>query len=336
RLQLVFNTFARSFFADRDRMSMAELVKSFHFYYLSHDHGLLYDYPAGTYEDTVLAPLRAYMEQRQVSIELGRACTQIEPRAQGGYDVDGEAFDYVVLATSALGAQAIFQSSPGLRSAGPQLAAQIERLRPGQRYAVLRLWTSRDLRSGLPVFVSTERVRVLDSVTQCHRISEHAAAFARAQRGGAVLELHSYALPDDLADCDVRSAFMADLHHYFPELIGARTVHELLTIRRDFTAFHVGSDATRPSTACELEGLYLAGDWVKLPMPAMLMEAAYTSGLMATNLVLQREGLRTHPVHTVPLRGLLVDVRRRKLERAQRSEALRVSERGPTRARGGP
>src|SRR5690606_15782541 len=48
-LRLVFNTFARAFFADEDRLSTAELVKSFHFYYLSHDRGLLYDYLEGDY-----------------------------------------------------------------------------------------------------------------------------------------------------------------------------------------------------------------------------------------------------------------------------------------------
>ncbi len=319
RLQLVFNTFARSFFADRDRMSMAELVKSFHFYYLSHDHGLLYDYPAGSYEEKVLAPLRAYMEQREVSIQLGRGCAQIEPRAQGGYLADDEVFDYVVLATSAVAATSIVRASPRLSASAPKLAGQLETLRPGQRYAVLRLWITRALRPGLPVFVSMERRRILDSVTQCHRISDDARAFTRTHAGGAVLELHSYALPEELQDAEVQSAFMADLLHYFPELHGQRIVHELLTVRRDFTAFHVGAAAQRPGTECELAGFFVAGDWVKLPCPAMLMEAAYTSGLLATNLILRREGLRTYPVHTVPLRGLLADVRQRKLERRSRA-----------------
>ena len=55
----------------------------------------------------------------------------------------------------------------------------------------------------------------------------------------------------------------------------------------------------------EIPGLFLAGDWVKLPIPAMLMEAACSSGLMASNGILHSEGLAEDPVYTVPVRGLL-------------------------------
>jgi hypothetical protein len=37
----------------------------------------------------------------------------------------------------------------------------------------------------------------------------------------------------------------------------------------------------------------------------MLMEAAVTSSLLATNAVLATHGLRPYPVRTVPVRGLL-------------------------------
>ena len=36
-LRLVFNTFARAFFADDELLSTADIVKSFHFYFLSND-----------------------------------------------------------------------------------------------------------------------------------------------------------------------------------------------------------------------------------------------------------------------------------------------------------
>ena len=71
------------------------------------------------------------------------------------------------------------------------------------------------------------------------------------------------------------------------------------------TAFHTGLFANRPEVDNGVEGLYLAGDWVKLPYPAMLMEAACMSGLLSANAILRRHGLREEPVYTVPLRGLL-------------------------------
>lgn len=337
RLRLVFNTFARSFFAQEDRLSMAELVKSFHFYYLSHDRGLLYDYLAGDYQRTLLDPIRAYMEQRRVQIVLGQACGAIAPLPEGGFLVEGERFDHVIVATSSAGARALLEVSPALRAAAPGLAARVRAQAPGQRYAVWRLWIDRDVRAALPVFVSTERLEILDAVALCHRVdpSQRAAP-------GAVLELHCYALPDALDEARVREAFLRELLHYFPELAGFRVRHERLQVRADFTAFHVGMGARRPETCTELPGLYLAGDWVRLPCPAMLMEAAYTSSLLATNAILGAEGLRPYPVLSVPLRGLLAGVRRRKSRRrrplrspnpASAGGAARAAARAPRRRR---
>jgi isorenieratene synthase len=305
KLRLVFNTFARAFFADDDRLSMAELIKSFHFYYLSHDHGLIYEYPAGDYQQTVLRPFRAYMEARGVEIRLGHTCSTLQVDARGGLQVDGESFDHVVLATTSQGARGIVEASPTLREAAPETSERLLAQRSSQRYAVLRLWIDRDVREGLPVFVSTQRRQVLDSVTFYHRITDAGRRHHLASGGGAVLELHCYAVPDDLDDAAVARSLEQELLHYFPELRGFRARHQVLQVRDDFTAFHIGMAATRPETATEVPGLHLAGDWVKLPCPAMLMEAAATSSLLATNAVLAAHGLRPYPVWTVPTRGLL-------------------------------
>ncbi len=303
KLRLVFNTFARAFFADEARMSMAELVKSFHFFYLSHDHGLLYDYPRGDYQQTVLAPLRRYLEHHGVDIQLGRGVEALR-RSGTGFEVDGERFDYVVLATNSVGASRIAATSPELSTESPRLARELSALRPSQRYAVLRLWLDRELRDDIPVFVATERERVLDAVTAYHRITAQARSWAAAH-AGSVLELHSYAVPDDVPDEAVAPLLFEELLRFFPELAGARITHRHLQLNANFTAFHVGMARERPSTETDVSGLYLAGDWVKLPIPAMLMEAAYSSGLYAANAILAREGLRTHPVFSVPRRGLL-------------------------------
>ena len=55
----------------------------------------------------------------------------------------------------------------------------------------------------------------------------------------------------------------------------------------------------------EVENLFLAGDWVKLENPAMLMEAATTSAIYAANSIFRNEGLKEEPVLSVPLKGLL-------------------------------
>ncbi len=43
KMRLMFTTFSRAFFSEPHLISMAELIKSFHFYFLSNDHGLIYD-----------------------------------------------------------------------------------------------------------------------------------------------------------------------------------------------------------------------------------------------------------------------------------------------------
>jgi isorenieratene synthase len=303
-LRLVFNAFARAFFADARRLSMAELIKSFHAFYLSHDHGLIYDYPDGNYADTILAPIRSRLEACGARIRLGTAVEQIARDADAGLRVDGQRADYVVLAADAAAARRILERSPVLDEA-PALREQIAHLRSGQRYAMWRLWLDRDSDRPLPVFVSTEKLRVLDSVSAYHRIDRAAADWAR-RHGGGVFELHCYALPDDVVgEDDVRRHFLDELHFYFPELQGARIRHQHLQIRDDFTAFHVGLARHRPSVESGVAGLHLAGDWVALPCPAMLMEAACTAGVLAANAVLAREGLQALPVYTVPPRGML-------------------------------
>jgi isorenieratene synthase len=303
-LRLLFSTFARAFFADERRLSMAELLKSFHVFYLSHDCGLIYDYPSADYAGSILAPLERRLAACGARIRLATAVERIDRDSGGALCIGGECFDRVVLAANAAAARDILERSPVLDEA-PALRQGLTSLRSGQRYAVWRLWLDRDGGRSLPVFVSTEKIRVLDSISAYHRIERESADWAR-RHGGGVFELHSYALPDDLIDeADIRRHFLAELRHYLPELEAAHIVHEYLQVRGDFTAYHVGLGRHRPATESGVPGLVLAGDWVRLPCPAMLMEAACTAGLMAANAVLAGEGLRAFPIYTVPPRGIL-------------------------------
>ena len=303
-LERVFTTFSRAFFADAERLSVAELVKSFHFYYLSHDHGLLYDYPAADYRGAVLDPIRQHLERHGVDIRLDTPVERLELDGER-FVLGDESYDYAVLATPAMVARRIVEASPELEDRAPRLSAQLGKMRRNQRYAVLRVWVDRDIREQIPVFVSTDRLEVLDAVAVYHRITDEARLWAR-EHAGAVLELHCYAVPDALdSDEAVRRALLEELPVFFPELTGMTVVEEALQVRDDFTALHVGMAADRPTPETDLANLFLAGDWVKLPFPAMLMEAAYSAGLVSANAILAREGLRQNAVHSVPLRGLL-------------------------------
>ena len=84
----------------------------------------------------------------------------------------------------------------------------------------------------------------------------------------------------------------------------AQIRYEHLQVRDDFTAFHTNLFKDRAAHSTGIEGLYLAGDWVKLPVPAMLMEASATSAIYAVNEILRNERLQEEPVYSVPLKGI--------------------------------
>lgn len=304
-LLLVFNTFARAFFADADRISMAELVKSFHFYYLSHDHGLEYDYLAGRYHHDLLEPLRERLVAQGVRIRSGEPVARIDGEP-GALAVHGERFDDVVLAADVPGTRAIVEASP---LGDERLREAVAGLRAGQRYSVVRVWMEGAVPDAtLPVFVITERVRVLDAVTMLHRIEEESEAWAERHHG-CVLELHCYAVPDDLPDDAIVGCMLEELVAVLPGLAAGRVARHHAQVKADFAAFHVGMHAARPGVRSPVPGIWFAGDWVALPFPAMLMEAAYSSGLLVANAILEQAGLQGFEVHSVPPRGLLTVLR---------------------------
>lgn len=300
RLKLAFDTFARAFFAEDDKLSLAELLKSFHFYYLSHDGGLIYDYPDRDYHPAFLAPMQAELSKHGATIRVSTPVKSLV-FGEGAFTVNGERFDKVIVSTDVVGANAIVTRAEGLPA---PLVSRFEKLRPGQRYAVLRLWVDREPRKDIPVFVITDREKVLDAVTVYHRLEQESAAWVK-EHGGGVLELHCYAVPEAMSEAEVREALLSELSAFFPELAGMVIHHEHYQLNRNFTAFHVGMYKDRPEVESGVPGLYFAGDWVKLPFPAMLLEAACASGLWAANAVLREEGLREAQVVSVPLKGLM-------------------------------
>jgi isorenieratene synthase len=303
-LKMIFNTFSRAFFAEADRMSMAELIKSFHFYYLSHDHGLIYDYLDDDYTHTLLNPIQSYIEERGGTVSISTPVAELEREGEQ-WRVNGELFDSVVLAADVAGAKALVEQSESVKKQYPQWHQQICKQHPSQRYSVLRLWVDRDVDEALSPFFITEKVNVLDAVSVYHRLEKSSREWVE-KNGGAILELHCYAVPDALPDDEaIRDGLLEEFYTYFPDMRGMTIHHEHLQVRRDFAAFHTGMWKERPSFDTGVPGMYLAGDWVKMPIPAMLMEGAAVSGLLSANAMFRSDGLQEEPVYSVPEKGLL-------------------------------
>jgi len=304
KMRLMFTTFSRAFFAEPHLISMAELIKSFHFYFLSNDHGLIYDVLDDDFEISLWQPIVRYLEYFNSRIQTNSMVDKITLKDDNKFILKDKEYNYVVLGTDIPGTQKIIANSEQIQKSHSKFAKQISKQKISQKYAVLRVWIDKNTDRKLPFFIFTDALEILDSVTIYHQMEKTSAEWVN-KNGGGIFELHSYALPAGWDDHEViREQFLKEFEIYFPELNGYKIQHEYLQVREDFTAFHTNLYTNRPGPVTEIPGLYLCGDWIKLPTPAMLMEAATTSAIYAVNDILKEENLQEEPIYSVPTRGL--------------------------------
>lgn len=319
-LRLTFNSFSRAFFAPPDRMSMAELLKSFHFFFLGHDGGLLYDHPDRDYQSALIGPILRQLDAAKAKTHLKHQVTGLEAlsqgirvQVQGPKDVSTQVFDDVIVACDIKGLKGVLTASPQLCKDYPEACDRLQHLECSGSYAVWRIWLDQAAPSHfgsegrpLPNFVITDQKKVLDSISFYDRFERGSQAWVQSREGEAcVLELHSYHLSEDYREHEAcKKALWEDFTDYFPALKNAQILHEEFALNNDFPAFFVGQHAFRPQIEGEIPHLYFAGDWVCLPYPAMLMEAATMSGILAANAILDRLGCQIHPVESIPPRGI--------------------------------
>lgn len=302
QMKLMFTTFSRAFFSEPHLISMAELIKSFHFYFLSNNHGLIYDVLNDDFEKTLWNPAVKYLNNYKTKLKLNTPIDSIEKK-ENKFLVNNDEFDYLIIASDIKGTKKIVNNSQYIKSNHPDFFSQIIQQKQSQRYAVLRIWIDKDIRKDVPFFIFTDALKILDSVTVYHRMEKTSEEWVN-KNGGGIFEMHSYALPDDFPESEVRDQFLKEFEDYFPEIKNYEILYEYLQVKDDFTAFHTNLSDNRPEFKTQIENLYLAGDWVKLDCPAMLMEAATTSALYCVNDILSSEGLSQEPIFSVPLKGI--------------------------------
>lgn len=302
KMQLVFNSFARAFFAQPENMSMAELMKGFHFYFLSNDKGIVYDVLDSDFQNSFLDYCITYLEKNKAQIHLNTPVKELS-YSNNKFMVNGKEFDYCVVGTDVNGTKKIFENAKGFEKF-PTLNQQTQGLRNSGDYAVLRLWTDKfEQDKSLPFFIFTDRLKCLDSITLYHRMEKESTAWSEENNGG-IFELHSYAVPEGMDKETCYKELLHELYHYFPELKDMEIKHEYYQFRNDFSAFYPGLHENRPTVKTEVEGLYFAGDWVKMDNCSMLMEGAFVSGALAANYILSQEGLQEKQLVQVPTKGI--------------------------------
>lgn len=306
----VFKVFGHSFFSDSATVSAAEIVKNFHFFFFANPEGLLFRYSRRDFAETLWTPLRRHLESLGGTVATGCEVTSLEPR-DGGFavrvrDAGGEstlAADRVVLAADVPALKRIAAASPAL---APAFASAVAAIADPQPYAVLRLWGDRDCRAERAAFTSLFGYEPLDSISVYHRMEEGSRDWV-ARHGGGVFELHAYTPPAAAAREPDRleEMLLAQLRRAFPELDGMSIRHRYRQVRWDFPGYPVGKGGSQPGTTTAVPGLFLAGDFVRLDVPAALMEGAVVSGVAAANAILVADGLAPEPIWSVPRRGVL-------------------------------
>lgn len=304
KMQLVFATFARAFFSSPDKISLAELMKGFHFYFLGNEQGLIYEVLNDDFSRTFLQPCEDYLLKNKATIYKNTPIDVVE-KTGNGFLVNHKNYDYCVLACDVPHVKRIVKNSSSLRSSA-QFHRNVQQLEASGRYAVWRIWTDRFTeQNNLPFFIFTERLKCLDSITLYHQMEKTSQQWSEENNGG-IYELHSYALPEQYKEeASIKKILLEELFHYFPELKDCKIRHEYFQLKDDFPCFGKNKHAQRPTVRTDIENLYLAGDWVRMNNPSMLMEAAYTSGAIAANEILSNENLQENQLYAVPSKGIL-------------------------------
>jgi isorenieratene synthase len=212
--------------------------------------------------------------------------------------------DYYVFATDVPGVQHLFTLCEG--EVEQQVHHQIEQLAIADPFAVARFWFDRDFDWEHSNFTSLSGYQLTDSITLYHRIQDQFIAWHQ-KTGGSVVELHAYCykekeFPNQQA---LLTIFEQELYEIVPSLKEAKMLHRELVNQKNFSGYPPGSYATRPETRTSVSNLIFAGDWVKMPFPCGLMERAISSGLLAANEILHREGLQRRSLFSVNPEGIL-------------------------------
>jgi isorenieratene synthase len=212
--------------------------------------------------------------------------------------------DYYVIATDVPGVQQLFHRIHG--DVNPTVRSQIAKLNIADPFAVCRFWFDRDFTWPHSNFTSLSGYQLTDSITLYHRIQTQFIQWSQ-KTGGSVVELHAYCYKEKEFPTQeaLLTTFEQELYEIVPELREAKVLHRELVNQHNFSGYPPHSYADRPETRTEVNNLVFAGDWVKMPFPCGLMERAVSSGLLAANEILHREGLQRRSLLSVNPEGLL-------------------------------
>ena len=294
--------FARSFFAHPDDFAAGELVAMFHSYFTGSAEGLLFDVPRDDYDTSLWAPLGRYLAGLGVEVVTSETVTGVTEGPDGrlavGLGSGGQReVSGLVLATD-LGTTRRLVTGSSVFPA--DYAERIAATRNAPPFAVWRLWLDRRVDGERPPFLGTSGFGPLDNISVLERFEDGARRWSE-RAGGSVVELHAYALPPGATEEAVKAELLHQLHVLYPETAGAVLTADEWLLSEDCPLAGTAPWQLRPEVATPDPRVVLAGDGIRCDYPVALMERAATTGWLAANRLLEREGVTGHDLWTVPM-----------------------------------
>jgi len=263
-------------------------------------HGAVFDKEGRVLKGPATKDLQRYQVLQQQTDKLQLAAAQNSPM-QTPETIKA---DYYVFATDVPGVKQLFNCATG--EVDQKVRSQVDKLAVADPFAVCRFWFDSDFDWQHSNFTSLSGYKLTDSITLYHRIQEQFIDWAK-KTGGSVVELHAYCYKekDFPTQQAILTTFEQELYEIVPQLKQANILHRELVNQKNFAGYPPNSYAFRPETSTEIANLLFAGDWVKMPFPSGLMERAVSSGLLAANEILHRQGLQRRSLFSVNPQGLL-------------------------------
>ena len=257
-------------------------------------HGAVYDKNGKVQKEPAQKGLAYYkvIEKDDNSVEL------VSQKAEGNINAETLKADYFVIATDVPGIRHLWTKIEGEKN--DILTQKIEQLAVADPFAVARFWFDNNFEWEHSNFTSLSGYDLTDSITLYHRIQTQFIEWSK-KTGGSVVELHAYCYKEkDFPTQEILlKTFEKELYEVVPQLSKANLLHKELVNQKNFSGYPPNSYENRPESVTEIDNLFFAGDWVKMPFPCGLMERAVSSGLLAANAILEKEGLQRRTLLTV-------------------------------------
>ena len=246
---MLFEAFARSFFAQPGALSAAELVAMFHYYFLGNPEGIGFDAPDTDYLTCIWAPFAAYLDKHGATVRTARPARADRPAE--GHRLAGRdrrrAADHapLVLATEPGALRDLFAASPDAAAAAPRLAAKAAQVAVAPPFAVTRMLAGprRRARAG-----HVQRGQPGADARLGDRLLP--AGDGRRRSGRSAPAARSWSCtrtPARAPDVDTATARMrAELAALWPETADAQVVHLQQRMEATAPTFPPGGAGSRP------------------------------------------------------------------------------------------